>query len=101
MNDWMRALAAQYGWFRHRHPTDDRLSFNGRIESLGESGVRTIAATHPGAIVQCPIDFLGPLVLAMPEATRDLLRELERWGVTRLSLSWRTESVRCSVRWVT
>jgi len=73
---------------------DDRLWFNGSIDTLGESGVRKIVAAHPGAIVQCPVDFLAPLVLAMPEAARDLLWELERWGVTRLSLSWRTGSVR-------
>lgn len=78
---------------RHQIP-DDRLWFNGRIETLGEAGIRKIVAAHPGAIVQCPVDFLVPLVLAMPETARGLLWELERWGITRVSLGWRTGSMR-------
>jgi hypothetical protein len=40
--------------------TDEDLWLNGRLDVLGEDGVRAIRATHPGATVQCPIDFIAP-----------------------------------------
>jgi hypothetical protein len=73
---------------------DDRLWFNGSIETLQESGFRKIVAARPGAILQCPVDFLAPLILAMPGAARHLLWDLERWGITRVSVSWKTEAKR-------
>lgn len=67
---------------------DDDLWFNGRLDVLGEEGVRTVRAAHPGAVVQVPIDFLGPLVTAMPDEALGLLRTLTGWGVTRFSVAW-------------
>jgi phosphoglycolate phosphatase-like HAD superfamily hydrolase len=67
---------------------DGDLWFNGRLDVLGEDGVRTIRAAHPDAIVQVPIDFLGPLVTAMPDEATGLLRTLTDWGVTRFSVAW-------------
>ena len=46
---------------------DADLWFNARMEALGEDGVRRVRATRPGAIVQCPVDFLAPLTIAAPE----------------------------------
>lgn len=70
--------------------SDDELWFNGSIETLGEADVRRLRLARPGAIRQCPIDFLVPLLLAAPALARDALDMLAAWGVTRLSLDWRT-----------
>ncbi len=67
---------------------DGDLWFNGRLDVLGEDGVRTVRAAHPEAVVQVPIDFLGPLVTAMPGEAVGLLRTLSGWGVTRFSVAW-------------
>jgi mRNA-degrading endonuclease RelE of RelBE toxin-antitoxin system len=67
---------------------DGDLWFNGRLDVLGEDGVRAIRAAHPDAIVQVPTDFLGPLVTAMPDEATGLLRTLTDWGVTRFSVAW-------------
>ena len=50
---------------RHRLRDHD-LWFNASIEVLGADGFRTLRSHYPEATVQCPIDFLAPLVLAGP-----------------------------------
>jgi phosphoglycolate phosphatase-like HAD superfamily hydrolase len=67
---------------------DHDLWFNGQIDTLGEATFRRIAAAHPGAIVQCPIDFLGPLAVAAPGEAKHLLQLLTGWGMNRFSVSW-------------
>jgi phosphoglycolate phosphatase-like HAD superfamily hydrolase len=69
---------------------EGQLWFNATIESLGEPGFRRLAAAHPGAIVQCPIDFLAPLVFSAPARASDLLEMLRDWGVNRFSIAWGT-----------
>lgn len=66
----------------------ERLWFNGTVESLGESGYRRLAVARPGAVLQCPIDFLAPLVFSAPNRARDLLEMLRGWGVNRFSVAW-------------
>jgi hypothetical protein len=72
----------------HGRLGEDRLWFNANLEALGEPGFRRLAATHPGAIVQCPIDFLTPLVLSAPARAHELLEMLCDWGVNRFSIAW-------------
>jgi hypothetical protein len=70
---------------------DDRsLWFNGTIDTLGRSGVRTLRNAYADAVVQCPVDFLVPLLLAAPAAAEDVLEMLADWGVSRVSLDWGT-----------
>jgi beta-phosphoglucomutase-like phosphatase (HAD superfamily) len=69
---------------------DDGLWFNGSIEALGRTGVRRLREAYPAAVVQCPIDFLVPLLLAAPASAEDVLTMLADWGVDRVSLDWRT-----------
>jgi hypothetical protein len=64
------------------------LWFNGRLDVLGEDGLRRLRRTWPNAIVQCPVDVIAPLVLATPERARAMLDELAWWGVDRFSLAW-------------
>lgn len=69
---------------------DEALWFNGTIHALGRPGFEQLRRTRPGAILQSPIDFLVPLLLAAPELAEEVLVELGRWGITRASLDWRT-----------
>ena len=67
---------------------DDRLWFNASIEALGAEGFRRLQSAHPSAIVQCPVDFLAPLVVAAPRRARAVLRMLAGWGISRFSVAW-------------
>jgi hypothetical protein len=69
---------------------DDELWFNGTIEVLGRDGFARLRRVRPGAVRQCPIDFLVPLLLAAPEFAGQALAMLSSWGVTRVSLDWGT-----------
>ena len=62
--DEMLALLDGHGF------DDDRLWFNAAIETVGRRRVPQIAMAYPGAIVQCPVDFLAPLVAAAPRRAR-------------------------------
>lgn len=73
---------------------DDALWFNGSIDTLGEATFRRLAAAHPGAIVQCPVDFLGPLTVAAPGEAKQLLHMLTGWGLNRFSVSWANPHLR-------
>lgn len=67
---------------------DNDLWFNGRIDTLGEPTFRRIALAHPGAVLQCPVDFLGPLMVAAPAEAKQIVTTLTRWGINRFSISW-------------
>lgn len=71
-----------------------QLCFDGTLERLGQSGFERIARAVPGAVVQCPVDFLCPMLLGAPAQAREVLEMLRRWGVTRFSLSWKQPSLR-------
>lgn len=68
--------------------TEDRLWFNGDIETTREEGFRRIRAEHPDAIVQCPIAWLSPLIAAAPAEARKTLEMLTSWGISRFSVDW-------------
>ena len=67
---------------------EHELWFNGNIEVLKEEGFRLISREHPHAILQCPIDFLYPLVCGMPKKAQAVLAILTSWGINRFSISW-------------
>jgi len=69
---------------------DSRLWLSGKIEILRESGFRRLAACYPRAILQCPVDYLVPLILSMPSAALSILNTFRDWGINRVSLSWKT-----------
>jgi beta-phosphoglucomutase-like phosphatase (HAD superfamily) len=69
---------------------DEALWFNGSIETIGRTGFRRLRAAYPDAVVQCPIDFLVPLLIAAPALADDVLAMLAGWGVDRVSLDWET-----------
>jgi hypothetical protein len=69
--------------------SDEELWFNGVIQTLGRDGFARVHQARPGAILQSPIDFLVPLLLAAPTLAQPILAALRGWGLTRLSLDWR------------
>jgi hypothetical protein len=73
---------------------DDDLWFNGRLDTLGEHSFQHIVAEHPRAVVQCPIDFLGPMAAAAPAEAKQVIEALTRLGVNRFSVSWVSPHVR-------
>ncbi len=72
--------------------TDPRIWLSGGLDRLGLDGFRLLSAARPHAILQCPVDFLVPLVRAMPAHAREILATLSACGVNRLSLAWATEA---------
>ncbi len=66
----------------------ERLWFNGHIEVLGEGEFRKLVAAFPGAIIQCRIDFLVPLIETLPEEGKKILDQLCGWGINRFSVPW-------------
>ncbi len=71
---------------------DSRLWFNGRVATFGEHGFRAIARKHPSAILQCPVDFLAPLILGAPAKAREALEIFRDWGMNRFSVNWSVPS---------
>jgi hypothetical protein len=90
--DEVLALLARHGF------DDDHLWFNASIEAVGANGFNRLRSAHPGAIIQCPIDFLTPLVLAAPRQAQTVLRLLADWGINRFSVAWGQASTRPLVR---
>ncbi len=69
---------------------ESRLWFNGYIELIEEQGFQQIKDRFPRSIIQCPIDFLTPLIIGAREKAREIIEHLRDWGINRFSLNWRT-----------
>lgn len=74
---------------RHKVESTD-LWFNGNVEVLQKDGVAALFTAYPGAVIQCPIDFLAPMIISLPEKTRETLELFWEWGINRFSLGWKT-----------
>ncbi|MCK5712975.1 MAG: hypothetical protein KAI25_09675, partial [Hyphomicrobiaceae bacterium] len=74
--------------------TDESLWFNADIERLMERGFKRLVSAHPDAIIQCPIDFLAPLIVAAPEQAHKTMQMLNDWGINRFSISWERSHLR-------
>ena len=79
----MRVISARRKEFRG-------LWFNASVHTLGEVGFRLLRIEYPDAVIQCPVDFMAPLIVAMPDEAERLLATIAGWGVNRMSVSWRT-----------
>lgn len=79
----------------HAHELgDEDLWFNATVDRVGEAGLRRLAEHHPGAVVQCPVSFLTPLVLGAESTAREVLERMRSWGVGRFSLDWTAPQMR-------
>lgn len=73
---------------------EEQLWFNSNVEHLQERGFGHLRAAYPRAILQCPVGFLAPLVLASPATAQAILNMLAEWGINRYSLGWFTPNMR-------
>ena len=73
---------------------DTRLWFNGNVERMQEQGIRKLASRHPNAILQCPADFLAPLICGAPEKAKEILDMFTTWGINRFSVDWQNQNMR-------
>ncbi len=73
---------------------DLRLWINGNVERLQEQGFKMLARAHPKAVLQCPVDFLAPLVGSAPEKASEILQMFTTWGINRFSIDWRSQDMR-------
>jgi beta-phosphoglucomutase-like phosphatase (HAD superfamily) len=73
---------------------DARLWFSAKVENLEETGFRKLVAAHPGAIVECPVGFMAPLICSTPTKSREILEMFKSWGINRFSISWQTPNLR-------
>ena len=72
---------------------DSRLWFNGSVETLMEQGFRKLASAHPDSILQCPIDFLAPLICGATDKAKEILEMFTSWGINRFSIDWQNENM--------
>lgn len=80
---------------------DEDLWLNASVDRVGEAGLRRLAEHHPGAIVQCPVSFLTPLVLGAGSTAQQVLERMREWGVNRFSLDWTAPHMREVTAWLT
>lgn len=83
-----RTLDALVFEIQARGIPQDRLWFSANVDDLGERGFMRLRQTFPDAVVQCPVDFMAPLILSMPERAREILGSLSGWGINRVSVKW-------------
>jgi beta-phosphoglucomutase-like phosphatase (HAD superfamily) len=69
-------------------PDPRSLWFTAALPDLKSDGFRTLAASFPGSIIECSIDFLAPLVLSAPEQAEAILDTFSEWGINRFAFSW-------------
>lgn len=74
--------------------SDEELWFNATVQTLGPDGFARLRSMRPRAILQTPVDFLVPLLLAAPDIARPTFDAMRDWGITRVSLDWRTLGAR-------
>jgi len=73
---------------------DGHVWFSGSLRGLQEQGLRKLAAAYPRAIIECPVDFMAPLICSAPLKAREVLSMFQGWGVNRFSISWQTPDLR-------
>ena len=72
---------------------DSQVAFMGAIDALGEDGARQIRAWSADVDISVQVEFLEPLVRAAPSLADQVLAALRSWGVTILSLDWKTTDI--------
>ncbi|UCE07888.1 MAG: hypothetical protein JSW07_07610 [bacterium] len=88
-------LVDKFLQFIDSHNFDEsRLWFNGNVERLYEQGFKKLANAFPDAILQCPVDFLAPLISSAPEKAKEILDMFVSWGINRFSINWQTQDMR-------
>ncbi len=66
----------------------------GKIDTLRRETYGLMSDIFPEAIIECPVDFLAPILLTTPEQAERILDTYTGWGINRFSLSWKTAQVK-------
>lgn len=69
---------------------DDDLWFSAGVELLGARGFSILAHAYPKAVLECPVDFLAPLVISVPRKAEMILDTFCQWGVNQFAIKWNT-----------
>lgn len=72
----------------------ENLWFNANVERLGKEGFQKLREIFPYSTIQCPVDFLGPLIIGAPDIAKSILDFFYEWGINRVSVSWKTKDKR-------
>ena len=83
------ALSKLITQVRSRGEDFPELWFSASVDVLGEDGFRTLRREFPNAVIQCPVDFMAPLILAMPDEAQRILSTVTDWGINRVSINWK------------
>lgn len=58
---------------RRRHVKSSDLWFTGQVDVLKQEEFRDLVSAFPEAVIQCPIDFLTPMIIGVPEEAGETL----------------------------
>ena len=73
---------------------DSRLWFHGNVERIEEEGFRQLRKNYPDAIISAPIDWLGALLVRVPDKAKEILDMFVSWGINRFSINWQAQNMR-------
>jgi hypothetical protein len=69
---------------------DERVWITINMEEVHRGGLKLIMKEFPGAVKQCPVDSIGPLINDTPQQAQVYLNMLSRSGIDRFSVDWKT-----------
>jgi phosphoglycolate phosphatase-like HAD superfamily hydrolase len=58
------------------------------VTAMDSESMKILRSEHPRMIIQCPVDFLAPVILDNPVHAKDILTIIHLWGVDRFSVNW-------------
>lgn len=64
------------------------------VPSRSQPAVRLIADIFPKVIIECPVDFIVPVLSSTPDEAEQILDTYTMWGSNLFALNWRTPNVR-------
>lgn len=73
---------------------DEDLWINGNMLELGREGFERLGREFPNATLQCPVDFMVPVITMAPSIALEKLDAYHSWGVHRFSLEWGAPRIR-------
>ncbi|MHA1170197.1 MAG: hypothetical protein ACTSRU_20410, partial [Candidatus Hodarchaeales archaeon] len=80
------AIGSLLKFLRKRNLPDSRLWFHGNVERIEEDGYRILRDNYPRSTISAPIDWLGALLVRVPDKAREILEIFTDWGINRFSI---------------
>jgi len=73
---------------------DHLLWLSGNVDANRKDTFRLISDIFPNAIIECPVDFIVPVLSSTPDKAEQILDTYTMWGINRFALSWKTPNAR-------